>query len=102
MTPEQIKEIALRVAEDMLMQHTYDSCDYMEFSSLFATRFLAEVQKASEPVAWMYQERDGKPFVSTSPPSSFAPNELSENEVSIFPLYTNPPVSAVPSREEVG
>lgn len=40
-----------------------------------------------EPVAWMYQERDGKPFASTNAPDSFDKNELSENEVTVTPLY---------------
>lgn len=41
------------------------------------------------PVAWMYQERDGRPFASMNPPNSFDKNELSENEVTVTPLYTH-------------
>lgn len=49
------------------------------------------------PVAWMYQEGNGKPFASINPPSSFGPNELSENEVSVTRLY---PESALTAERE--
>jgi len=39
-----------------------------------------------EAVAWMYSEKGSKGWASTNPPSSFAPNELSENEVTARPL----------------
>lgn len=43
-----------------------------------------------EPVAWMYQERKGKPFASTVPPESQDPIQLSENEVTVTDLYAIP------------
>lgn len=43
-----------------------------------------------EPVAWMYQERKGKPFASTVPPESQDPIQLSENEVTVTALYAIP------------
>lgn len=37
--------------------------------------------------AWEYSQAGGKPFVSINGPESFSPNELSENEVTVTPLY---------------
>jgi hypothetical protein len=47
-------------------------------------------QQSQEPVAWMYQGGDSKPFASMNHPASFDKNELSENEVAVTPLYTAP------------
>lgn len=56
----------------------------------YVRRLRAEWEKGAEPFAWAYSEDQGKakPFVTTNPPASFAPNELSESEVVITPLYT--------------
>ena len=40
-----------------------------------------------EPVAWRYQERDGKPFFSAVDPKSHDPQDLADAEVVVTPLY---------------
>lgn len=54
---ETLEQIALRVANDMLLQHTYDQADYAEFSKIFARRLVAELDKQAEPVAWCDKAR---------------------------------------------
>ncbi len=51
----------------------------------------AQADQQAQPVAWLYSEKGGKPLVSTIPPSCYEPNELSEHEVSVTPLFTSPP-----------
>ena len=57
MKPDQIREIALRHAREVMGIH---DPRLAEGIVEFATRFLAEIQKASEPVAWGVDwSRDG-------------------------------------------
>lgn len=95
MTPDQLRAIALEVAKECgsgMIPTLKEDDDYIDF----ALRFLAAVAEKAEPVAWMYQEYSGKPIVSMNPPSSFDPNELSENEVSVFQLFLHPAIEPAP------
>ena len=68
-----------------------DGSDDEALAEIQAARFAItariELLEKQEPVAWLYQEGNGKPHASTNPPSSFSSAELSENEVSVFALY---------------
>jgi len=49
---------------------------------------LLDAAPTVEQVAWLYSDNvSNRPWASMSPPSSYAPNELSEYEVTCKPLY---------------
>ena len=81
MTPDQTREIALRHARDVMGIH---DPRLAEGIVEFANRFLAEIQKASEPVAWMMQYK-GKCMGFTPYPEEHS-----------VPVYTVPPAPAIP------
>ena len=104
MTPEQIKEIALRVArrffspsEDGTKIYTNDPYSAGEITDdlyAYTSAILEEVQKASEPVAWLFQHDETGRTVCVD--AWQVENGFEENNPrlqKIHPLYLHPPVA---------
>lgn len=68
------------------IRRMYETCSDCYFTdvTIDIDKIFAEI----EPVGWQYTEKSGTPLLSRFPPSSYAPEELSENEVIYEPLIT--------------